>query len=331
MVNAVTVSDLAYLNQVDHTTAAAFDFSAATVNDIIEATKAHQIDPGSAIAEFATRTGNTTDEGELRQITASISAIKALVDVGQIAKVASEASGNFLRLWILCVNRVLFLTGPMMAEASTILSLEDLTGISMQRRSRMTIKRLTTETLFDTAVYQWSLLAHGYGIMPVDISSHFVFDIAFMTRVKHHETFWTAQEYLIECFDKVDRKICTVVKVTDHDRSVMLGDARRNGLLYAGSGPSGPGSAPLVGNQGAVSWNEQFQPATSKANLCQAYNRNRAHDNPRHLDARGKCIFRHLCSRYVTDKGPSGRCLSPSHAWHNCDNPNKTADGKAMV
>ena len=93
---------------------------------------------------------------------------------------------------------------------------------------------------------------------------------------------------------------------------------------------SGGDGVPLVDESnttGKPPYNGQCQPATSRANCCPYFNRNKAHDNPKHLNSRGNCIFRHVCNHWVDNKGPSGRCLGsagqPGHGWYNCDNPNK--------
>ena len=91
-------------------------------------------------------------------------------------------------------------------------------------RTKMQIVRVKDESDFDMAVYMWSNLAHVLGVMSFEISSHMVFEVAYNIRAKHNETFWTAQEYLIECFDLVDCEVCKARVVANFDRNFKLSD-----------------------------------------------------------------------------------------------------------
>merc|ERR1712185_325323 len=110
-----------------------------------------------------------------------------------------------------------------------------------------------------------------------------MFEVVHIIRMKHKENFWTAQEYLIESLDLIDRGVCKASEVANHDRNLMLDNARRLGLEFAAafSQKGDPLAAPVEG--GGVAWNGRHQRSDSKAGLCQAFNRNKAHDNPKHL------------------------------------------------
>ena len=94
------------------------------------------------------------------------------------------------------------------------------TDLSFVTKGKLSIRRANTEGLFDTSIFIWSNLVHSFGIMPFEISSHFVFEAAHTLRAKHKETFWTAQEYLIECFDMIDRRRTTKAWRADRDTMV---------------------------------------------------------------------------------------------------------------
>ena len=42
-----------------------------------------------------------------------------------------------------------------------------------------------------------------------------------------------------------------------------------------------------------------------------------------HLHKDGTCKFPHVCSKWVTGKGPGGMC-GENHPMYSCTNPNKT-------
>ena len=218
---------------------------------------------------------------------------------------SNDIKGNCLRLWSICVKRVNSLGGPIVTVDGSSMSFADLDeGKEPNAKSKFSISRLASENQFDTAVYQWSLMAHTLGIMTFEISSLFIYDVAHVTRVKHGEDFWLAQEYLIACFDLIDRKVCIVSEVPNWDRNVMLSDARNYAKLFSDA-HRGKGGGPSVetGKKSKPNWNGEFQAEGSKATCCPYYNKGLPHETAKHLDAKGKCIFRHVCHHWVTDKG----------------------------
>ena len=252
-----------------------------------------------------------------------------MVSIGFIAKGPSEANGNFLRLWAISVKKTKALGQPIVVLDGATFGEE---FFKEGHKNKATVERLTTEQYFDAALYQFNLFAHVTGVMPMEILSVFVHEVAYLTRIKHGKSFWVAQEYFIACLDLLDRQTCKAAEIANHDRGVMLENAGRlaQKFIEAYSEKSGGLGVPLVDEPHSsvkVPFNGLCQPANSKANCCPYFNRNKAHDNPKHLDSRGKCIFRHVCNHWVDNKGPSGRCLntagSDGHGWHNCDNPNK--------
>ena len=318
--------DLRFLNQIDHSTDSGFDLDGSSIDELMSAAQNGVIDGASCVAELARRIPGTGGDADARGIlTACITALKAMMDSGVVVKAGDDCNGNLVRLWALAVKRSMAMGGPMVVVNDTSnlevsLAEADLAAVA---KAKLKINRAPTEATFDTAIYVWSTLAHSLGIMPLEISSHFVFEAAHSLRMKHKENFWTAQEYLIECFDLIDRKVCKAGDVANHDRNLVVDKARRLGAAFeeAHARKAEPAAAPVEG--GGKVWNQRFQHAKSKANLCQSYNRNHAHDNPKHLTADGTCRFRHLCNHWVSDKGPSGRCLRPDCAYWKCNNPAK--------
>ena len=154
--------------------------------------------------------------------------------------------------------------------------------------------------------------------MAFEISASFVFDTVHTVRVRHGESFWTAQEYFISCLDLIDQGRVKADKVPEYDRSVLLADARRFGEMFA----SKAGRYTSVGKEGK-SFNGEFQDSSkSSINPCPYFNSGKEHD-PKHLTPSGKCVFRHVCNHWVTGKGAGGRCESPHHSWAKCNHPDK--------
>lgn len=317
--DAVSTSDLAYLNCVDHTSDIGFDFDGGTVQELLNAAKTGVVAAGEAMAELAGRIPSASAEDQTT-LKNTISALESLVKVGQLSKNPAQLAGNMLRLWSCATKKMKKLSGPIIVVDGDSLHLDaDGADGDRPRSAKFSVERMSSESLFDSSVYQWSLLAHTLGIMSFEISAAFVFDTVHMTRVRHGETFWTAQEYFIACLDAVDQKKVKADKVPQYDRNVMLADARRFGEMFAakasGSGPSG---AKLT-----KTWNGEFQDSSKSSVMpCPYFNNGKDHE-PRHLTSTGKCIFRHVCNHWVSSKGPGGRCESPHHSWKNCDNADK--------
>ena len=51
---------------------------------------------------------------------------------------------------------------------------------------------------------------------------------------------------------------------------------------------------------------------------CVAWNLGRDHFK-KHLDTNGRCLFRHACDQFVTDKGKGGQCLGAHKRGADCD------------
>ena len=68
-----------------------------------------------------------------------------------------------------------------------------------------------------------------------------------------------------------------------------------------------------------ATWNGQSTP--DAARTCPAYND--PEGKCQHvLSPDGTCMRKHVCDKWVTNKGPGGRCLG-NHPRYKCTNPNK--------
>jgi hypothetical protein len=317
--DAISTSELAYLNTVDHTTDVGFDFAGSTIQELYDAAKAGVINAGDAMGELGGRipSANAADQTTIGH---TISALENLVKVGHIVKNPSSITGNYLRVWSITTKKMKRLSGPILVVEGNSFTFEG-SGDSDKKSAKFSVDRMSTERLFDACIYQWTLLVHTLGIMPLEISASFVFDTVHLLRVRHGEDFWTAQEYFIACLDLLDRNKIKADQVPNHDRGVMLSDARRFGEQFKGLAANA--SRPTKEGSETKEWNGEFQsPGNSKVQPCPYFNNGKKHD-AKHLTSAGKCIFRHVCNHWVSDKGPGGRCESGDHNWPKCDHAQK--------
>jgi hypothetical protein len=319
--DSFATADISFLNIVDHSRDHTFDLAGATPGELMTAVRSGVVQAGDAMGDLAGRIAGETPDNQ-RTINNIMSAMESLVKIGHIATATADCQGNMLRLWAIACKKTKLLGRPIIVLEGDQLAAE---LVAEGKKSRLSVERLTTEQLFDSCIYQWTLYAHVLGVMPMELSAMFVFEAVYVLRLRHGESFWVAQEYLIACLDNLDRQRCKVADVANFDRGVMLADATRFADHFSSAFGEASGAVPLAnaGTGNKPPWNNQCQPGNSRANCCPYYNRNKAHDNPKHLDSTGKCIFRHLCNHWVTDKGPSGRCLATDHGWHNCSNASK--------
>ena len=318
--DAVSTSDLAYLNTVDHTTDVGFDFGNATIQELFDSAKSGVINAGDAMAELGGRIPSA-QAADQSTISHTISALENLVKVGHIIKNPSQIAGNYLRVWSITTKKMKQLSGPILVVEGNSFNIDGEGADSDKKSAKFTVDRMSTEPLFDACIYQWSLLVHTLGIMPLEISASFVFDTVHLLRIRHGEDFWTAQEYFIACLDLLDRKKVKADQVPNHDRGVMLSDARRFGEQFCNL--ANKAGKPRVEQVVPKEWNGECQPASnSKVQPCPYFNTGKPHE-AKHLTSAGKCIFRHVCNHWVSDKGPGGRCESADHNWPKCDHPSK--------
>ena len=317
--DAVSTSDLAYLNTVDHTTDIGFDFAGSSIQELYDAAKSGVINAGDAMGELGGRIPSASGADQ-STIGHTISALENLVKVGHIVKNPSSITGNYLRVWSITTKKMKRLSGPILVVEGNSFTFEG-SADSEKKSAKFSVDRMSTERLFDACIYQWTLLVHTLGIMPLEISASFVFDTVHLLRVRHGEDFWTAQEYFIACLDLLDRNKVKADKVPNHDRGVMLSDARRFGEQFKSLAANA--GRPLKEGTEAKEWNGEFQPpGNSKVQPCPYFNSGKKHE-AKHLTSTGKCIFRHVCNHWVSDKGPGGRCESCDHNWPKCDHPHK--------
>jgi len=109
---AIDSSDLRFLNKVDHQNDAGFDVPGATVEELMDATQAGIVDGATAIADLARRIPGAATADDRGILTASITALKALMDTGIVLKSSQASNGNLLKLWGLAVKRASTVGGP---------------------------------------------------------------------------------------------------------------------------------------------------------------------------------------------------------------------------
>ena len=68
-----------------------------------------------------------------------------------------------------------------------------------------------------------------------------------------------------------------------------------------------------------VEWNGKFN---HHGRACEVFNSGGKHAAWQ-LHPDGTCKFNHVCNKWVSNKGPNGRCLDPGHTRDKCTNPDK--------
>ena len=79
--------------------------------------------------------------------------------------------------------------------------------------------------------------------------------------------------------------------------------------------------AALGGESSATTAKWNGKSSASSFSTCDAYNTGREHQ-ARHLLPDGTCRYKHACDKWVSDKGPAGKCLQ-AHSRVACSNPNR--------
>ena len=93
-----------------------------------------------------------------------------------------------------------------------------------------------------------------------------------------------------------------------------VADFFRSPPAAAGRGGGGESTA------ATAKWNGKS--SASAIATCDAFNNGRDHQ-ARHLFSDGSCRYKHACDKWVSDKGPAGKCLQ-SHIRAACTNANRS-------
>ena len=314
-VDVLTPGDTAYLRQNDHTADLSFDMVSATHKELMEAVTDGRITVDTAIGVFVVRLTDAADANERSEIRDYMGGLKEYRTIKGTSKAREgDVKGNLLYLWAAVAKNVQNLGGGVAVTdgPSLIADIEKLLAAeadSLQRATpRLSIVRLNSESKFDAALMQWSLMTHLVGVMNTAIQAKFLWSVAYITRHHSDMDFWATQEYFIACLDLIDRKICTVENVADKDRNVMLSTASRLGCIQSGAVAGGSkNTASEVSVTTKKTWNGSFKPNTAsnaKVKPCPVFNgRAGGTHNAGILDKNGACVFRHVCNHWVDDKG----------------------------
>ena len=338
-IDVLSSGDAAYLRQIDHTADLSFDTINSTHKELMEAVTDGRVTVDTAIGVFIIRLTEAVNADERSEIRDYMSGLKEYRTIKGVSKAReSDVKGNLLYLWAAVAKNVQNLGGAVASTdgASLIADIEKLLTAeseSVQRAvPRLSITRLNTESKFDAALMQWSLMTHLVGVMNTAIQAKFLWSVAYITRHHSDMDFWATQEYFIACLDLLDRKICTVENVADKDRNVMISTAIRLGCVQSGAAL---GSNKSTSDAAAVvtvkkTWNGSFKPNTAsnaKVKPCPVFNgRPGGVHNAGILDKNGACVFRHVCNAWVDDKGSGGMCeRDHGRVSGPCDNARKCA------
>ena len=177
---------------------------------------------------------------------------------------------------------------------------------------------LNLMTMFETTL----------GLAPASIWCDFIEHTVFDTIRQREKPWQLAFELLIIMLRRVEdsdgRLSLATVYDESHLQSVMDEAWRNMRHFYPICFRTLPGKGGIVdpGTQtrtAAVQWNGEFTPDASQ--FCPIFQQA---GNPPHpanlLSPEGKCLRKHVCFQWVSNKGPRGRCLSTKHGAANCDN-----------
>jgi len=335
--DVLTPGDTAYLRQNDHTADLSFDLVTASHKEMMEAVTDGRVTVDSAVGSFIIRLTHAADADERSEIRDYMSGLKEYRAIKGVTKTReSDVKGNLLYLWAAVAKYVQNMGGgvastdgaPLIAEIEKLLAAE---SEGIQRAvPRLSIIRLNTESKFDAALMQWSMMTHMVGVMNTAIQAKFLWSVAYLTRHHSDMDFWATQEYFVACLDLIDRKICTVENVADKDRNIMISTAIRLGCVQSGAVSGGNKSTIDASNPIKKTWNGSFKQntaANARVKPCPVYNgRPGQLHNSGILDKNGACVFRHVCNAWVDDKGSGGLCeRDHGRISGPCDNPHKCA------
>ena len=192
---------------------------------------------------------------------------------------------------------------------------------TMSLSVRATIHRPSTMEEFSEMMNLFIMICSGLGVMTALVLTDFFEHCIHDTIRLRGRTWQLAHELMLIMFRRVEDSggKLSLAKICDECHLGTLleeAEVNRAANFRTGEGTSRDNKTEVK----KLPWNEKF---TATGRTCPAFNRKAPH-TPDLLFPDGTCRFNHACSHFVTGKGPRGQCLG-SHAWGDCDNPNKCA------
>ena len=231
-----------------------------------------------------------------------------------------DSSGMLQLLWAYC-GRI--------SERNTVavaFETDDTADSSSAKQSRATAKitRPKTQFQFLEIVSIFQTTAHALGVANILQSSNFFRQVVFDSIARDAMPWQQAHELVLVYFHDVDNSeqlnmgnIYTYDGAQDTRRMRALVSAKQHyGANFSGTSRTTPRDTP----DGKAGGPNIQGSSDSSAKICFSFNQQTDHI-ARHVKG-GRCIFRHVCDHWVSNKGPKGRCEG-NHSRKECDNPAK--------
>ena len=308
------------------TAGTAFELKASTtVAEAMQAIRNGQITASDVIVGFGGFIDEAADEAVERKLAAKAKTIAEARDAGLLAvglSTDADQCGPWLFLWAKVTNYV-------MTRTTALSSVMVATGDG-KPPSTVMVKAAVFDSeheffeALNLFVMWTTALGLGSALCVTSFMQDFVFDtirvrgytwhfaaVLFAVVLQHLEdsegrlTFMNAahQVHLTTLLSEAEACCATLYP--------KVGTFFRSPPVAAGRGGGGEHTA--------VKWNGKS--TASSTSTCDAYNNGRDHQ-ARHLLPDGTCKFSHKCDKWVSDKGPAGKCLE-AHPRTKCTNPKR--------
>eukprot|EP00316_Scyphosphaera_apsteinii_P021160 CAMPEP_0119333572 /NCGR_PEP_ID=MMETSP1333-20130426/85441_1 /TAXON_ID=418940 /ORGANISM="Scyphosphaera apsteinii, Strain RCC1455" /LENGTH=369 /DNA_ID=CAMNT_0007343669 /DNA_START=100 /DNA_END=1209 /DNA_ORIENTATION=- len=299
-------------------TGKAFDFDVTTPNAVvISAIRTRRIEAEDAVGRVAELMDTHAASAD------NISKLKLLLTLIKTSKKVESFDGSGEHP----VGRITFIFG-------TITNWVKSEGIIS--RVSMAVGEGGTRSMFSTVIVRFDEWAHVAESLNLFVMYAYVFGLgapttitgfiqsAFYDTMRYHSyPFQVAFEVVINLMVKVEElagslQLATVCDVV-HLNSVYA-EAITSAIFFFPKLEAvlRKGSAGVV----KCEYNGKFTKGAER--VCPAYNLNIAH-NPSLLKQDGTCMCDHICNKWVSNKGPGGKC-GGAHRRVDCDNPFKVEE-----
>ena len=308
------------------TAGTAFELQATTtVAEAMQAIRNGQITAADVIVGFGGFIDSAENEAAERKLAAKAKTIAEARDAGLLAGGLSSGAdqcGPWLFLWTKVTNYV-------MNRTTALSSVMVETGEG-KPPSTVTVKAATfdSEPEFFEALNLFIMWTTALGLGSAVCVTSFVQDFVFDTiRVRGYSWQFAAVFFAVVLahIEDSEGRITLMNAAHQVHLNTLLAEAEVCcATLYPklGSFFRAPPVAAGRGGGGeatAAKWNGKS--TASATSTCDAYNLSRDHQ-ARHLLPDGTCRYAHRCDKWVSDKGPSGKCLG-AHPRTKCANPNR--------
>ena len=278
------------------------------------------------------RIENTAYKNELSARLADPATVAA--QVTRISAMLAAAQGN-----VVTNTRVIEginsygVLGYLVAAASLIVSSGKRTyssgtvnaGSSSSSGSSLSIRTPTSGSQFAELLMVWQTLAHAVGaanfLATVPFLQQVVWDGISTLGLRWEQAYCLFIIYLEAIEDSLGVLHLANVFASGAQDTRLRAANQRYSDMFVCQPCDEEGDNDKDRDKGSKKWNNKASPSAVK--ICKTYNFKDAEHPSKHLHKDGTCKFRHVCSHWVTGKGPGGMC-EQNHPMYACNNPAKT-------